>query len=80
MAECLPGLLFDSPFPKFFQVVESSFNLTVQLKPALLSKVLSGATYGVNAYLVEVETHLEKQLPSISIVGLPDSAESPSSA
>lgn len=40
----------------------------------MLSKVLSGATYGVNAFLVEVETHLEKQLPSISIVGLPDNA------
>lgn len=40
----------------------------------MLSRVLSGATYGVNAYLVEVETHIEKQLPSISIVGLPDNA------
>ncbi len=40
----------------------------------MLSKVISCATYGVNAYLVEVETHIEKQLPSISIVGLPDNA------
>jgi magnesium chelatase family protein len=40
----------------------------------MLSKVLSGATYGVNAFLVEVETHLERQLPGFSIVGLPDNA------
>jgi len=40
----------------------------------LLSKVLSGATYGVSAYVVEVETHLERALPAFSIVGLPDSA------
>lgn len=40
----------------------------------MLSRVLSGATYGVNAYLVEVETHIEKQIPSFSIVGLPDNA------
>lgn len=40
----------------------------------MLSRVLTVATYGVNAYLVEVETHIEKQLPGFSIVGLPDSA------
>ena len=40
----------------------------------MLSKVLSGATYGVSAYVVEVETHLERALPGFSIVGLPDSA------
>lgn len=40
----------------------------------MLSKVLSCATYGVNAFLVEVETHLERQIPGFSIVGLPDSA------
>ena len=40
----------------------------------MLSRILSCATYGVNAYLVEVETHIEKQLPSFSIVGLPDNA------
>jgi len=37
-----------------------------------LSKVLSASTYGVNAFLVEVETHVEKKLPGVSIVGLPD--------
>lgn len=40
----------------------------------MFSKVLSGATFGIAAYLVEVETHYEKQLPSITIVGLPDNA------
>ena len=40
----------------------------------MLSKVLSGATYGVSAYIVEVETHLERAIPAFSIVGLPDNA------
>ncbi len=40
----------------------------------MFSRVLSGATYGVNAYVVDVETHIEKQLPGFSIVGLPDNA------
>ncbi|HTY59021.1 MAG TPA: YifB family Mg chelatase-like AAA ATPase [Bacteroidota bacterium] len=40
----------------------------------MLSKVLSGATVGVSAYVVEVETHLERALPGFDIVGLPDSA------
>ena len=40
----------------------------------MLSKVLSGATYGVSAYVVEVETHMERALPGFDIVGLPDSA------
>lgn len=40
----------------------------------MLSRIVSGATYGVNAYLIEVETHIEKQIPGFSIVGLPDSA------
>ena len=38
-----------------------------------LSRVLTAATYGVKAFLVEVETHLEMGLPGTSIVGLPDS-------
>ena len=40
----------------------------------MLSKVLSGSTYGVSAYIVDVETHLEKGIPGFTIVGLPDSA------
>ncbi len=37
------------------------------------SRVLSASTYGVNAFLVEVESHVEKGLPGMTIVGLPDS-------
>ncbi len=40
----------------------------------MLSKVFSSATIGVDAYCVEVETHVEKQIPSFIIVGLPDNA------
>ena len=40
----------------------------------MLSKIISSATYGIDAYLVEVETHVEKQIPGFIIVGLPDSA------
>lgn len=40
----------------------------------MFSKVISGATIGIDAYLVEVETHSENNIPSISIVGLPDNA------
>lgn len=40
----------------------------------MFSKILSASTFGIDAYLVEVETHSEKQLPSITIVGLPDNA------
>jgi len=38
----------------------------------MLSKIFSSATYGIDAYLVEVETHVEKQVPGFIIVGLPD--------
>lgn len=38
----------------------------------MLSKILSSSTIGIDAYLVEVETNVEKQLPVIIIVGLPD--------
>ncbi len=40
----------------------------------MVSKVLSCATHGVNAFLVDVETNLERQIPGFSIVGLPDNA------
>jgi len=40
----------------------------------MLSKVFSSATYGIDAYIVEVETHCDAQLPSFTIVGLPDNA------
>ncbi len=40
----------------------------------MYSKVLSGATFGINAYIVQVETHYEKNVPHFNIVGLPDNA------
>lgn len=40
----------------------------------MFSKIISAATFGIDAYKVEVETHSERQLPSITIVGLPDNA------
>ncbi len=38
----------------------------------MLSKIFSSATFGIDAYIVEVETHCEKQIPGFTIVGLPD--------
>src|SRR4030066_288831 len=40
----------------------------------MLSKIFSSSTYGIDAYLIEVETHVEKQVPGFIIVGLPDNA------
>ena len=40
----------------------------------MLSKIFSSATLGIDAYVVEVETNVEKQIPSFTIVGLPDNA------
>jgi len=40
----------------------------------MLSKVYTSTTYGIDAYIVEVETNVEKQMPSFTIVGLPDNA------
>jgi magnesium chelatase family protein len=48
--------------------------MTREELPLSLSKVRTCSTYGVHAYLVEVETHIERQLPSFAIVGLPDNA------
>ena len=40
----------------------------------MFSKVLSAATYGINGYIIEVETHCEKKIPGFTVVGLPDNA------
>ena len=40
----------------------------------MISKVLSAAVLGIDAYQVEVETHMEGGLPYFGIVGLPDNA------
>ena len=40
----------------------------------MLSKILSSAIYGIDAYIVEVEVDLSPGLPAFSTVGLPDTA------
>ncbi len=40
----------------------------------MFSHLISAATYGVNAFIVDVEIHIESGLPKVIIVGLPDSA------
>ncbi len=40
----------------------------------MFSHVLSTATFGIDAYVVDVETHIVKALHMFTIVGLPDSA------
>ena len=44
----------------------------------MFSHVLSGTTYGINAHLVDVETHLSNGVPKYFLVGLPDKAVSES--
>jgi len=44
------------------------------MRKRMISKVLSAAVLGVEAYIVEVETHLDSQLPMFTTVGLPDAA------
>lgn len=40
----------------------------------MVTEVFSATTYGVDAYIVRVETHIDHTLFSFAIVGLPDSA------
>jgi magnesium chelatase family protein len=40
----------------------------------MLSVVLTAATCGINACLIEIETNIENTLPNFTMVGLPDSA------
>lgn len=40
----------------------------------MLSKVFSATTYGIDAFVVTVETHIENQMPAFVVVGLPDNA------
>ena len=39
----------------------------------MYSKLFSASTFGIDALIVEIETHLDNALPSFSVVGLPDS-------
>ncbi len=40
----------------------------------MFAQVVSGATIGVEAYLVDVETNIAPGTPKVNIVGLPDNA------
>ncbi len=40
----------------------------------MMSRVLSCATLGIDAYIVHIETDLDYQVPAFSVVGLPDNA------
>ncbi|MGE5435777.1 MAG: magnesium chelatase domain-containing protein, partial [Syntrophothermus sp.] len=40
----------------------------------MLSKIFSCATYGIDAYIIEVETNVEQGVPFFAMVGLPDNA------
>jgi magnesium chelatase family protein len=40
----------------------------------MLTTVYSAATYGINAYLIEIETNIENTVPNFFMVGLPDNA------
>ncbi|MBQ6269782.1 MAG: YifB family Mg chelatase-like AAA ATPase [Bacteroidetes bacterium] len=39
----------------------------------MYSKLFAASTYGIDAFIVEIETHLDSALPAFSVVGLPDS-------
>ena len=39
----------------------------------MYSKLFSASVFGIDAFIVEIETHLDNALPGFSIVGLPDS-------
>lgn len=38
------------------------------------STVFSASTYGIDAFIVTVETHIQSQIPAFVVVGLPDNA------
>ena len=40
----------------------------------MISKVISGALFGLEGYIITVETDIYSALPGIDIVGLPDAA------
>ncbi|MFP4527669.1 MAG: YifB family Mg chelatase-like AAA ATPase [Candidatus Kapaibacterium sp.] len=40
----------------------------------MYSHLHSASVFGINAFIVEIETHLDNAIPAFSIVGLPDSA------
>lgn len=40
----------------------------------MYSRLFSASVFGIKAFIVEIETHLDSQVPAFNIVGLPDSA------
>ncbi len=40
----------------------------------MYSRLNSASVFGINAFIVEIETHMDNAVPAMSIVGLPDSA------
>lgn len=40
----------------------------------MYSKVTSASVFGINAFMVEIETHLDSAVPNFNMVGLPDAA------
>lgn len=40
----------------------------------MFTRIFASSTYGVSAFIVEIETHLENGIPNFTVVGLPDSA------
>jgi magnesium chelatase family protein len=40
----------------------------------MFSKVFTAALMGIDAHLIEVETHMEGNVPAYNLVGLPDNA------
>lgn len=52
--------------------------ISVALRPTeqqlMYARLSSASVVGISAFIVEVETHLEQQLPGFVVVGLPDSA------
>lgn len=40
----------------------------------MYSRLFSASVFGIKAFVVEIETHLDSQVPAFNIVGLPDSA------
>lgn len=40
----------------------------------MLAKIFSAVVLGINAFIIEVEAHLDSQLLAFATIGLPDSA------
>ena len=40
----------------------------------MYSKLFSASVFGINAFVIEIETHMDSALPAFTVVGLPDAA------